>query len=135
MDVTPLIRQGAQIIQSYAGGVFKISGHVYKTPVIVTPEETIVWDAPGKFEDLTAEHFLSLTRLRFAQTPSPLREREGEEFPDIILLGTGKTMRLISPELRKALQEKGLRPDPMDTGAACRTYNVLMAEGRRVAAF
>jgi uncharacterized protein len=117
MDVTPLIRPGQQIIQSYAGGQFKVSGQVYKGAVIVTPDKTISWNAPDKISDLSFKHFYLAGK------------------PDVILLGTGSKMQFLPPDLKKALKEKGLSPEPMDSGAACRTYNVLMAEGRIVAAF
>jgi uncharacterized protein len=119
MDVTPLVRKGAQIIQSYAGGKFRVSGQVYESPIIVMADETIVWPVVS-FENLKAEDF------------APLAAKAGEI--DVVLLGCGASMRFLPPELRAALKERGLAVDIMDTGAACRTYNVLMAEGRRVAA-
>ncbi|MGB4106319.1 MAG: Mth938-like domain-containing protein [Alphaproteobacteria bacterium] len=117
MDVTPLIREGAQIIQAYAGGSFRISGKLYTGAVIVFPDEVIEWkiSTPPALADFAI-----------------LAERKNTL--DVVLFGTGKTMQFIAPELRKALKEMGLSPEAMDTGAACRTYNVLMAEGRRVAA-
>jgi uncharacterized protein len=120
MDVTPLVRQGQQIIQSYAGGQFKVSGKVYQGSVIVTPDQTFSWESPGGIEGLKATDFDILGA--------------GNAKPDIILLGTGKNMAIPPPELRNSLKNKGLTIDFMDTGAACRTYNVLMAEGRRIAA-
>lgn len=117
MDVTPLIREGAQVIQAYAGGSFCVSGKVYTGAVIVFPDEVIEWkiSTPLALADFA----------KLAQRKNAL---------DVVLFGTGKTMQFIAPELRKALKEMGLSPEAMDTGAACRTYNVLMAEGRRVAA-
>ena len=53
---------------------------------------------------------------------------------EILLVGTGKRLVPLHPMLKAQLRERGIGADPMDTGAACRTYNVLMAEGRRVAA-
>ena len=52
----------------------------------------------------------------------------------VVLCGSGKTADRPGADLRQALKNAGLNVDYMDTGAACRTYNVLMAEGRRVAA-
>jgi uncharacterized protein len=118
MDVTPLIPQGRQIIQSYQGDGFKVSGVFYQGSIIVTPERVIPWTAPANIADLKPENFEALKA----------------EKPDVILLGTGKTMRLLPLPLKKSLKENGLSVDAMDTGAACRTYNVLMAEGRRIAA-
>jgi len=113
MDVTPLIKQGQQIIQSYAGGIFKVSGVVYQGAIIVTPEKTYPWDAPEDLGAVKPEYFADIKDC------------------DVILLGTGKVMRILSPAARKSLN---LPIDAMATDAACRTYNVLMAEGRRVAA-
>ena len=120
MDVTPLIRAGQQIIQGYTGGKFKISGQIYEGAVIVLTSNAVSWDAPGDLTALKQSHFEDL----IAQA--------GEL--DVVLLGVGKTMKFLDPALKKALKDKGLSLDVMDTGAACRTYNVLMAEGRRVAA-
>lgn len=118
MDVTPLVKAGTQIIQSYAGGRFTVSGVVYEGAIIVRPDLVAAWDAPAGVSDLTPEHFSSL----FADAP------------EVVLLGSGKTFQILPPALRHALKERGLSVDIMDTGAACRTYNVLVAEGRRVAA-
>ncbi len=123
MDVTPLIKQGAQIIQSYAGGRFRVSGEIYTTPVIVTPDSTRPWDiedSGGGVKGLRAEDFMTL--------------HEGADAVDVILCGTGEKMEFPDIATRKVLKERSLVVEFMDTGAACRTYNVLMAEGRRVAA-
>jgi uncharacterized protein len=118
MDVTPLVRQGSKIIQSYADGRFRISGEVYEGGVIVTAAAVVLWHPPVTVQDLTPQHFSDI--------PPGL---------DVLLLGTGKTMQFVPPALRAALKAAGLPAiDSMDTGAACRTYNVLLAEGRRVAA-
>lgn len=118
MDITPLIKQGQQIIQSYKNGVFRISGEAYEGAVIVTPDETILWDDVGSFDDLTLDSFQKLI--------------ERADDIDVVLLGTGASMQFFDPALKAQLSAKGLPIDAMDTGAACRTYNVLMAEGRRV---
>jgi uncharacterized protein len=54
---------------------------------------------------------------------------------DVILLGTGARSILLSPSLRKLFRSNHINLDTMDTGAACRTFNVLTSEGRRVVAF
>lgn len=120
MDVTPLIRAGAQIIQSYTAGVFRISGISFDHAVLVFPDETLKWQGVDKFENLTLKNF------------GPLIQK-AEEI-DVLLLGVGNKMQFFDPKMKAALSAKGLAVDVMDTGAACRTYNVLMAEGRRVAA-
>jgi uncharacterized protein len=120
MDVTPLIKEGQQIIQSYAGGKFRVSAVEYNTPIIVSPQETIEWKNFDDFDSLNEESFQSLI--------------DRAEEIDVVLLGTGETMKFFDPALKASLSQKGLVIDAMDTGAACRTYNVLMAEGRRVVA-
>jgi uncharacterized protein len=122
MDVTPLVKTGSKIIQSYAGGQFRISGQLYTGPVIVTADQVVAWNAPQEFSELTLEHF------------QPLVVSCSEALLDIVLLGTGKNFAILPPALRASLKAHGLSVDVMDTGAACRTYNVLLAEGRRVLA-
>ena len=120
MDVTPLIRRDQQVIQSYSNGVFKVSDVTYDQAVLVMPDETCTWnvDQGVGVSDLTLDDF------------SYLIERAADI--DVVLLGCGKKMELMPPILRSDLKNAGLSVDIMDTGAACRTYNVLMAEGRRV---
>ena len=120
MDITPLVKSGQQIIQSYAGGRFKISGQVYESAVIVQPPGTDPWDAPERFADLAFAHFQALI--------------DQADQIDVVLLGSGAKIAFFPPILREDLKQAGLIVDVMDTGAACRTYNVLMAEGRRVVA-
>ncbi|MEM6811490.1 MAG: Mth938-like domain-containing protein [Pseudomonadota bacterium] len=120
MDVTPLVREGQQIVQSYAGGQFQISGQFFDAPIIVTPEETNPWDIKNDFSSLSEKDFDTLLNYT-------------AEY-DVFLLGCGSDMAFLPKDLKNTLRSKGLSFDVMDTGAACRTYNVLMAEGRRVVA-
>ena len=121
MDVTPLVKQGQQIIQSYAGGIFKVSGEVFKGPVLVQPEASVAWRTSVQdISDLSEDDFSQL----LAQADSI----------DVLLLGCGKEIAFLDKALKQALSDQGLPIEVMDSGAACRTYNVLMAEGRRVAA-
>lgn len=117
MDVTPLVPTGAQIIQSYADGMFRISGVTHDGAVLVYPNHTVSWSvsAPLCFEDF-----------------APLFDQAGDF--DVVLLGLGADVSAPPFELRKQLKARGINIDFMDTGAACRTYNVLMADGRRVVA-
>lgn len=120
MDVTPLIPEGRQIIQRYGADGFKVSGKLYEGAVFVFPEVTHDWPAARSFADLSVDTFDQL----FSKS---------DEI-DVVLLGTGRKGEFFPPKLRQLLKNKGLSVDAMDTGAACRTYNVLMAEGRRVVA-
>lgn len=119
MDITPLIPQGRQIITGYGNGQFKISGEVYTTPVLVFPDRTVQWDiVPGTL--VTPAHL------------EVVLEEEG--YIDLLIIGTGKKQDVLPQGIRTALKDVGIALEIMDTGAACRTYNILMAEGRRVAA-
>ncbi|MFN3701394.1 MAG: Mth938-like domain-containing protein [Alphaproteobacteria bacterium] len=122
MDVTPLVKEGSRIIQSYSGGAFRISGEVYEGAVIVRQNAVTLWPAPDDFQKLSEPDFIAIEAMR------------AEEGLDVILFGCGARQQFLPPPLKTALRQKGLSFDMMDTGAACRTYNVLMAEGRRVAA-
>ena len=119
MDVTPLIPQGRQIIESYGGGGFKVSGAAYSGSILVLPDWTGAWSAAviGELDIASLEPVLA------ADPPV-----------EVLLIGCGAAMAFIEPELRAAAKARGVALEPMDTGAACRTYNVLMAEDRRVAA-
>ncbi len=118
-DITPAPAAGRQVVQSYGGGGFRISGVAYEGSVIVLPEQVLAWPVA----DPTGVGEAALSPVIGA-----------EPAVEILLIGTGETMRPMSPELRAALKQHGIIADAMDTGAACRTFNVLIAEDRRVAA-
>lgn len=118
MDITPAIPAGRQFVESYGNGRFRVSGAVHEGSVLVLPERTAAWPVT-RIEELTLdslEPLLSATAV------------------DILLLGCGPRFSLVPKELSRALRERGVALEAMDTGAACRTYNVLLSEGRRVAA-
>ena len=117
MDVTPLIPAGRQLIQSYGDGGFRISGRRWEGSVLVFASETIPWAA------LTAED-ASL------ETLAPVLAAKVE----LLLLGSGAQMAVMPRQLKAELKAAGIVLDVMDTGAACRTYNVLLSEDRSVAA-
>ncbi len=119
MDITPAVAAGKQIIQSYGPAGFRIGGQVYKGPVLVLPEQVIAWSV-GEFSAICAADFAPLL--------------EGEPKIEVVLFGTGATGLLVPSQLKRDLKTQGLAMDGMDTGAACRTYNVMLSEERRVAA-
>ena len=121
MDVTPLIPQGKQIIEAYGEGGFRISGQRVEGSVIVFPDKVIAW-TPAAAGDMSAGNLQPVSAAGQAGSV------------DLLLIGTGARMTQIDRALRQALRADGVVIEAMDTGAACRTYNVLMAEGRRVAA-
>ncbi len=118
MELTPVTPSGRQIIESYGPRGFRVTGVAYARSILVFPDATLDWEVAG-IEGVTAE------------TLQPVIER-GET--EILLLGCGARMARVPAALRQALKLAGISLEPMDTGAACRTYNVLLAEDRRVAA-
>lgn len=118
MDVTPLIPAGRQVIQRYHAGGFRITGQDYSGAVIVMPGAAFEW--PLAAPDLSSGAFDSLMPY--------------VDELDVVLLGTGAARMFVDAGVLHAVKDKGVMVDIMDTGAACRTYNVLMAEGRRIAA-
>jgi uncharacterized protein len=90
----------------------------YRGNLLVTPERVVSGWAPGGFDALTEADFAALTEFK----------------PEVVLFGTGSTLRFPHPRLTRALTDAGIGVEVMDTPAACRTFNILAAEGRRVAA-
>ena len=118
MDVTPIIPADRQVIDSYGASGFHVSGAAYQGAILVFPDRTERWSVSA-LNEVTAES------LR------PVIEHGDIQ---VLLLGCGRRMQPAPPALRQALRSAGIVVDAMDTGAACRTYNVLLAEDRRVAA-
>lgn len=120
MDVTPVLAVGAKPISGYGEGFFRVGEAVINGPVFLRPEQ--VTEAPvATLAELTADHITALCKA--------------EPAPQVLLLGVGKVFDQLPPkELRLAAKAAGVILEPMDTGAACRTWNVLLSEGRRVSA-
>lgn len=118
MNITPLVKKGHKIIQSYKADGFRVSGELYKGPIIVFSDQVKEWSIGQDVSLHTLDEY----------DPLFLYSQE----IDFVLLGTGKNIQFLKPLLKNSLKQKGLLIEAMDTGAACRTYNMLMAEGRRV---
>ena len=108
-----------QVIQSYGNGGFKISGFSYAGSVIVTALKTQSWNL-ASITEIDAKEFC--TKLQCL----------GEL--NVLLLGTGSSIMAPHPTLGTTLQSLGISLEIMDTGAACRTFNILVAEERLAAA-
>ena len=125
MDVTPLIPEGRQVIQGYADGHFLVAQTVYDGPVLVMPTRTVAWSIDLPDTGTFPADF----------SPDSLGEAFASVEPfDILLIGSGERQAFLKPAVRAAIRERGPVVEVMDTGAACRTYNLLLAEGRQVAA-
>lgn len=106
-------------IDSYGKGGFRFADMSHKGALLCLPSGIYGWDAAG-INDVTAESL----GLVFAEAA----------VLEVLLLGTGTTQIFPGPSVMARLQEAGFGFEIMDTGAAARTYNVLLAEKRRVAA-
>ena len=111
MRLNEVIYSGAEPIEGYGPGFFRIGGKVHHGPIVVGPSGTSKW---GGFID--TQPFLSL-----------------KERVDVIFLGTGSEIMQIPVELRTFIEELGMGVEIMSSPSASRTYNVLLSEGRRIA--
>ena len=116
---TPKLALDRQVVQAYRAGGFTVSGVRHAGSVLVFPDRVLPLAAAGPGG-------LDLAGLEPVRAARPV--------PDILVVGTGATFALFPPELRQAVRAWGVVVEAMATPAACRTYNVLLAEERRVAA-
>jgi len=119
MDITPVVAKDVQLINGYGDGGFTIAGRRHEGAVLVLPTRTFTW-AAGSVDAIVPEGLAEIMRA--------------DPLPAVLLLGCGKGMRPVPKAVRDALRPLGIVVEPMDTGAACRTFNVLLTEGRDVAA-
>ena len=106
------------IIRAYGEGWITVNDQIIHQSVIVMPEQLIPDWPPRNFQQLSELHFQILEELR----------------PEIVLLGTGRRQQFPHPSLLRPLLRRNVGVEVMDTAAACRTYNIIVSEGRRVAA-
>ena len=108
---------GVNTITGYGEGYVVVNGERRTTSVVVLPDRIEQWAVQG-FDQLSAQDFAFLKDLH----------------AEIVLLGTGARQRFPHPRLTAALAQAGIGLEVMDLQAACRTYNILVAEERKVAA-
>ncbi|AXI47253.1 hypothetical protein C1J03_15280 [Sulfitobacter sp. SK012] len=111
MRLNEIVFTDAKPVDGYGPGFFRIGGQVLQGAVIAGPQGTQTW---AGLED--AETLLGLAGK-----------------VDVIFLGTGAEVAHLPDDLRTAIDEAGLGVETMSSPAACRTYNVLLSEGRRIA--
>ena len=119
LDINPVIPNDRQLIQSYGDGRFRVTGAAFEGSILVFTDETRLW-AARTVADISMDALQPVTEAAHAV--------------DILLVGCGPTFVAIPKGLRLALKDAGIALEWMDSGAACRTFNVLVAEERRVAA-
>lgn len=110
--------EGTNVIHACSRTDVSVNGQVHTSSIVVPGDAPLeAWPAANVAE-LTQEHFAQLVRFR----------------PELVIFGSGPTLRFVHPSLLRPLIEAGIGMETMDTPAACRTYNILMSEGRRVLA-
>ena len=110
MRLNEVVYTDAKPVDGYGPGFFRIGGVVYEGAVLVLPNGIAPW---GGYEDV-----------------QPLIGAANDV--DVLFVGTGAEIAHIPADLRDALEGAGLGVDAMASPSACRTYNVLLSEGRRV---
>lgn len=110
-----------QSITAYGEGWIAVNGqHHAGSLVLASGGQLLRWDCQ-RFEDLTAAHFERLVNVM-------------DEAPELVVFGSGSKLRFVRPALLQSLMARRIGVETMDTAAACRTYNILAGEGRRVVA-
>ena len=107
---------GANTITGYGDGYVEINRTPYSHAVLLSSDGEIQEWAVRSFDELRAADFSQMAALK----------------PELIIIGTGKRQRFPKPELSKPLIEAKIGFEVMDSQAACRTYNILVGEGRQV---
>lgn len=108
---------GRAPVDSYGNGGFRFAGMSHRGSLLCLPSGIYGWDSGGRIDRGTLAKVFD--------------EADGIE---VLLIGTGREMLPVEPELCAALRERGIVSEAMSTGAAVRTFNVLLAEDRAVAA-
>ena len=104
------------IFTGHGAGYVKVNDQHFEQAIVVTPEQV--------FQDWTAQRFETLAEADFNYFLALQ--------PDVLLIGTGSQHRFAHPQLYRALTDAGIGVEFMDTAAACRTCNILVAEARKV---
>ncbi len=108
--------QQYQTVTAYDDRGVQINTTRYEHSLLVLPETApVIWPV-SSFEAITAEHFAHIDST----------------CPDVVILGTGLRQHFVHPKLTTVLTARRIGLECMDNQAACRTYNILMAEGRKV---
>ncbi len=118
MKFSPADQISGNSIQGYDSGSVVVNGQQYSRSIVVLPDQLITEWRPARFSDLQESDLQQLL----------------ERNPEVVLLGTGPRQEFPSPSLLALFLDRQIGIETMDTASACRTYNILAAEGRRVAA-
>jgi uncharacterized protein len=108
----------ALLVRSYAPGEVRVGDRVLQRSCVISAERLVDDWRPQTLDELTAADLEAIFALQ----------------PEIVVLGSGPRQRFPDPRLLATIMERGIGCEVMDTGAACRTYNVLVSEARRAVA-
>jgi uncharacterized protein len=118
MKLTDDSRAAQNVVRSYEPGELRIGDASYTRSCLVAADRIVADWPPQRIDELRAEHLDAVLALD----------------PEVVILGTGPQQRFPSPELMSKVLSRGVGLEVMNTGAACRTFNILIAEDRRAVA-
>jgi uncharacterized protein len=110
--------EGRNMFTGYGEGYVAVNGTRHGSSLVVAADRLVTDWPVASVEGIGADHLAAIVELR----------------PEIVLLGTGRTFTFPEPRLLAPLHNAGIGVEVMDTPAACRTYNILLGEGRNVIA-
>ena len=109
---------GANIIRAYRVGEVTVNNQIHTNSLVLMPDHLLDPWGPTQVSELGLQDFMQIADMH----------------PEVVILGTGARLRFPDPAMTRPLMQAHIGMEVMDTAAACRTYNILMGEGRRVAA-
>ncbi len=118
MKIEQTLNEGSNAFTGYGDGYVEVGGKRHAGSLVVSAKSLTEGWAGGSIEQLTEAHFRMLAEMA----------------PEIVLVGSGKAFAFPDPALLAPLHAAGIGVEVMDTRAACRTYNLLLGEGRNVIA-
>jgi len=118
MKLQPDRAEGVNIINAHTPESVSVNGEAFMVSVLVPPTGPIVPWGAASLADLTQAHF----------------DRIAQAKPELVVFGSGSRLRFPPPALLRSLMAARIGIETMDTAAACRTYNILVGEGRQVMA-
>lgn len=114
-------KRDSQSVTAYGEGWIAVNGQRHSHSLVLASSGQLVPWGCQRFEDLTEAHFSELTGAM-------------PDAPELVIFGSGAKLRFVPPALLRSLMGQRIGVETMDTAAACRTYNILASEGRRVVA-
>ena len=123
MELTEAPRGDRPVVESYGPGGFRISGDTWTGSVLILADRVVAWDR----SDADGLDAAGLDAVGLAAAFAG-------QATELVIVGLGAGGAAIAPAVRRIFKDAGLAVEAMDTGAACRTYNLLAGEGRAVGA-